>query len=260
VDIETFSVCLQCNGQLELLVDREPGAGITIRALTTKEDMRRLEARTVDAVYSAIGDGQTCAACEEMDGKVTVDMVEANSWAPNTKCTAREGCRCMVVFQMVSLDASEVRAFLEYAVENRRHASALSIDQYRRVSQAREDELSRHLYDAAEQMHKANHCEKTDLTSAAALYRDAIVRFLDSTENPLDREAVRRNLLFIFDRLSLVLKRNGLPKEALEEIESAVSLGLLDCRDYGIKGHCEALRKRRNSLQRAVAKASHDRS
>jgi len=121
-----------------------------------------------------------------------------------------------------------------------------------------QDELSRHLYDAAEQMHKANHCEKTDLTSAAALYRDAIVRFLDSTEDPLDREEVRRDLLFIFDRLSLVLKRNGLHKEALEEIESAVSLGLLDCRDYGIKGHCEALRKRRNSLQRTVAKASRD--
>ncbi len=69
---------------------------------------------------------------------------------------------------------------------------------------------------------------------------------------------MRRDLLFIFDRLSLVLKRSGSRKEALEEIESAVSLGLLDCRDYGIKGHCEALRKRRNSLQRTVAKASHD--
>ena len=81
-----------------------------------------------------------------------------------------------------------------------------------------QDELSRHLYDAAEHMNKANHCEKTDPTSAAALYRDAIVHFLDSTEDTLDREEVRRDLLFIFDRLSLVLKRNGLHKEALEEI------------------------------------------
>ena len=39
---------------------------------------------------------------------------------------------------------------------------------------------------------------------------------------------------------------------ALEEIDSAASLGLLDCQDHGIKGHREALKKRRESLRRAL--------
>ena len=75
---------------------------------------------------------------------------------------------------------------------------------------------------------------------------------LEAASDPLDREAVRHDLLVIFDRLSLVLKREGLPKEALEEIDCAASLGLLDCRDHGITGHREALRKRRESLHRVL--------
>ena len=63
---------------------------------------------------------------------------------------------------------------------------------------------------------------------------------------------MRHDLLLIFDRLSLLLKRHGLPVEALEEIECAASLGLLDCQDYGVKGHREALTKRRESLRRAL--------
>jgi hypothetical protein len=50
----------------------------------------------------------------------------------------------------------------------------------------------------------------------------------------------------------VVLKRAGLSAEALEEIDCAASLGLLDCQDQGIKGHREALRKRRESLRRSL--------
>ncbi len=100
--------------------------------------------------------------------------------------------------------------------------------------------------------HEASQHEKSDPGRAAALYRDAILLLLESAADPLDHKGVRHDLLFIFDRLSLLLKRQGLPIEALEEIECAASLGLLDCQDYGVKGHREALRKRRESLQRAL--------
>ena len=101
-------------------------------------------------------------------------------------------------------------------------------------------------------MHEARDCETTDPAKAVALYREAILALLEAAADPLDREEVRHDLLVIFDRLSLVLKREGLPKEALEEIDCAASLGLLDCRDQGIKGHREALRKRRESLHRVL--------
>jgi hypothetical protein len=100
--------------------------------------------------------------------------------------------------------------------------------------------------------HEAGQYEKSDPGRAAALYRDAILLLLESAADPLDHKGVRHDLLLIFDRLSLLLKRQGLPVEALEEIECAESLGLLDCQDYGVKGHREALRKRRESLQRAL--------
>jgi hypothetical protein len=119
-----------------------------------------------------------------------------------------------------------------------------------------EEALSRRLHEASLPAHDAGQCEQTDPTRAVELYRQAIVRFLEVTEDPLDRADVRRELLRIFDRLSLVLKRGGRPEEALEEVESAASLGLLDCRDHGIKAHREALRKRRDSLQRAAEGAS----
>jgi hypothetical protein len=84
------------------------------------------------------------------------------------------------------------------------------------------------------------------------LYRDSILNYLEAAADPLDQERVRHDLLVIFDRLSLVLKRGGQPQEALEEIDSAASLGLLDCQDHGVKGHREALKKRRESLQHAL--------
>jgi uncharacterized Zn finger protein (UPF0148 family) len=122
-----------------------------------------------------------------------------------------------------------------------------------RVSSGPDDAVSRRLREAALPMQLAGDCEQSDPVRSAALYRETILRFLDAAADPLDRADVRHDLLFIFDRLSLVLKREGLPEEALEEIDSAASLGLLACQDRGIKTHREALKKRRESLRRSLA-------
>lgn len=111
---------------------------------------------------------------------------------------------------------------------------------------------ARDLHEVALVLRDAAANEKPDPGQAARLYRAAILSCLEVTDDPLDREDVRRSLLRSFDRLSLVLKREGLPAEALEEVESAASLGLLDCTDRGVKGHREALKKRRVSLRRAA--------
>ena len=101
--------------------------------------------------------------------------------------------------------------------------------------------MSRRVRNTALPMRKAGDIEKADPERAVALYRESILGFLEAAADPLDQEAVRHDLLLVFDRLSLVLKREGQAEEALEEIDSAASLGLLDCRDHGIKGHREAL-------------------
>jgi hypothetical protein len=115
-----------------------------------------------------------------------------------------------------------------------------------------QDAMSRRVRDAALPLREAGDIEKTDPERAVALYRESILSFLEAAADPLDQETVRHDLLAIFDRLSLVLKREGQPEEALEEIDSAASLGLLDCRDRGVKGHREALTKRRESLRHAL--------
>jgi hypothetical protein len=121
-----------------------------------------------------------------------------------------------------------------------------------RPAPVHEDAPSRRRQEASLPMREAREREKADPARAAALYRDAIVGLLEAAADPLQHEGVRRDLLLGFDRLSLVLKRAGLPAEALEEIECAASLGLLDCRDRGTKGHREALTRRRESLRRAL--------
>jgi hypothetical protein len=119
-----------------------------------------------------------------------------------------------------------------------------------------QDAMSRRVRDAALPMREAGDIEKTDPERAVALYRESILCFLEAAADPLDQETVRHDLLVVFDRLSLVLKRQGQPEEALEEIDSAASLGLLDCRDRGVKGHREALAKRRESLRHTLGGGS----
>ena len=102
---------------------------------------------------------------------------------------------------------------------------------------------------------EARRCEKTDVARAAALYRQAIVEYLDSGDDPLESKTVRRDVQRVFDRLSLVLKRQGRVEEALEEIDAAAYLGLLDNGNSGTKAQREALLKRREALRRAVARS-----
>jgi len=123
---------------------------------------------------------------------------------------------------------------------------------------SRNAETSRGVLAASDHESEARRCEKTDAPRAAALYRQAIVEYLESSKDPLDSPSVRRDLQRIVDRLSLVLKRNGLIEEALEEIDSAAYLGLVDGEDCGTKARREALIKRRDTLRRAVTKAAHD--
>ena len=118
------------------------------------------------------------------------------------------------------------------------------------------DAASRRLQEAALPMYEAGRLETLDPARALQLYRDAALRFLEAAAEPLDQEGVRHDLAFIFDRMSLVLEREGQPAEALEEVDSAASLGLLDCQDHGITGHRDALRARRESLHRALDEES----
>lgn len=122
----------------------------------------------------------------------------------------------------------------------------------------RSAEAPRGVFVASEHESEARRCEKTDAPRAAALYRQAIVEYLESSKDPLSSPFVRRDVQRVFDRLSLVLKRSDLIEEALEEIDSAAYLGLVDDEGCGTKAQRDALSKRRDTLRRAVRKAAPD--
>jgi hypothetical protein len=79
-----------------------PGAGAPLARVEP-----RTAARIVSGRYSATRDGSACPACAAMDGRVTADTAEAGGWTPNPDCTSREGCRCVVVYVMISLLAND---------------------------------------------------------------------------------------------------------------------------------------------------------
>ena len=109
-----------------------------------------------------------------------------------------------------------------------------------------ENARRRRITEAEKPVHEAWRCRVSDPDRAAELYRQSIHRFLDLDEETLDSARARRSLLFVFDRLSDLLQGNGRQEEALEVVEWATSLGLLDDDDAGTKSHRDALRRRRD--------------
>jgi hypothetical protein len=117
------------------------------------------------------------------------------------------------------------------------------------VEDAPEDVLPRRMAEVSGLLQDASACEATDGARAADLYRKAIFACLEATEDPLGSEDVRRDLLRGFDSLSGMLEREGIQAEALDVVDSAASLGLLDSPHDADREHLDALRDRRQSLR-----------
>lgn len=193
----------------------------------------------------SIGDSATfCTVCG-----ARVDPLASRAEAPPAASSATQSAAQNVI-QVAAQNVTQS------AAQSGTAAAEQTLGRDVPVEDVPQDAASRRLSVAAFPMREAGDLETTDPAKAVTLYRDSALRLLEAAADPLDHESVRHDLLVIFDRLSLILKRHGQPEEALEEIDSAASLGLLDCQDHGIKGHREALKKRRESLRRALDEGS----
>ena len=104
-------------------------------------------------------------------------------------------------------------------------------------------------------LESASGFEAADVSRAAALYQEAILSCLDAAGDPDGATAVDyvdQELLRGFDGLSSLLERSGLAEEALEVVDDAAALGLLDDGDVAASGHRDALRVRREDLRRGL--------
>jgi hypothetical protein len=119
-----------------------------------------------------------------------------------------------------------------------------------------EDALCRCTAEVSGLLRDGSACEATDAAGAAGLYRAAIFACLEATEDPLGSEDLRRDLLCGFDRLSGVLEREGIPAEALDVVDSAAALGLLEGGHEADREHLDALKDRRESLRHILHRDS----
>jgi len=98
----------------------------------------------------------------------------------------------------------------------------------------------------------ASVCEDADMSRAAALYQEAILGCLDAADGAGGFAGVEPELLRGFDGLSALLQRRGLAEEALEVVDEAAALSLLNGGERVAGGHCDALLVRREDLRRLL--------
>jgi hypothetical protein len=248
---EDDDVCHSCRADLDLFVaaGAPESAGVSLAGSAAANGRQRVTAG--NAIYSALADDDTCPACRAMDGRETSDIAVAAGWAPNRQCRSPQGCRCAVFYEHESLVAGEVSAFIAYAAAHGLHVTVPAVsafhDETRRIRQAAD-----RLDDASRSLAEARTLEKIDPEQAVTRYREAIDCLMACGESPLDERRVRRDLPLAFNRLTLVLKALGRRPEALDEIERAAAMGILDRDDCGRKADRDALLNRRQRLRESL--------
>jgi hypothetical protein len=112
--------------------------------------------------------------------------------------------------------------------------------------------LDRKLAAVAVLLEAASGCEDADMPRAAALYQEAILGCLDAADGAGGFAGVEPELLRGFDGLSALLQRKGLAEDALEVVDDAAALSLLNGGAHVAGGHGDALLTRREDLRRLL--------
>jgi hypothetical protein len=245
-------LCKNCRERIALLVietsDERPAVSLAARGPAGDA----AHVTVANAIYSAVADEATCPECAAMDGRETTDVETAAGWVPHARCSAPGGCRCAVFFEHEWLAAGDEGAFVEFAAGQGLPASAATVAAFHAEQLRRRERIDRQVSGAVELLSQARACEKDEPLEAVALYERVIELLLSCTGTPLEEHAVRRELPLAFNRLSLVLKNAGRDGEALESIDRAAALGLLERADCGRKADRDALRKRAARLRERV--------
>jgi hypothetical protein len=246
-------VCRACRGDLALFLaaGAQESAGVSLAGSPAASGRERVTIS--NAIYSALADGDTCPECRAMDGRETSDIAAAATWAPHRHCRSPQGCRCAVFYEHESLAEDEERAFIDYAAAHGLHVTAPAVcafhDEQSRIGRRAAGRLE----DASRSLAEARTLEKDDPQQAVIRYRQAIDSLVAYGESPLDERRVRRDLPLAFNRLTLVLKALGRQGEALDEIDRAAGLGILERDDCGRKADRDALTNRRRRLREGLA-------
>ena len=242
-------VCPACRDDLALFfaAGAESSVGVSLACSLPATGRERFTVS--NAIYSALADDDTCPECRAMDGRETNDLAAAATWAPHRQCQSPQGCRCAVFYEHESLAADEERAFIDYAAARGLHVTAPAVSSFHDEARKAGRRAASHLEDASRSLDEARTLEKHDPQQAVTRYRQAIESLMAYGEAPLDERRVRRDLPLAFNRLTLVLKALGRDDEALEEIDRAAGLGIIERDDCGRKADREALRNRGRRLR-----------
>jgi ribosomal protein L32 len=245
---EPLGLCRACTAVLDLLVSAD-GAETPALSLAAGPLTAEVRATVSTAVYSAVADHETCPECAAHDGRETADVDEALAWTPNPRCSAPGGCRCLVLFEHERLTADEPAAFVAFAAGRSLGPTGATVAAFHADQRRRALETESRVADALTLAAEARDREKSEPVDAVALYRRAIEILLEARESALDERRVLHELPGPFNRLTMLLKGMGRDVEALDEVERAASLGLLERADCGRKADRDALRNRAARLR-----------
>jgi hypothetical protein len=242
-------VCPDCAAALAAFVVSDAAEALTVSLAADDGAAARGRATAVNAIYSAVADDETCPECRGMDGRETTDFETARGWAPNARCRSPLGCRCAVFYEHECLIDGEAREFVGFAAARGLRVTPQAVAAFHEEKRLRREEVDLRLRGASRRLSDARGLEKSDPQQAAALYGKAIDALLTSSETPLNERRVRHDLPHAFNRLTIVLKAMGHEAEALEEIDRASALGVLDRADCGTKADREAVKARGRRLR-----------
>jgi len=248
---QAFGLCPPCTAALERLVSTdgaEPALSVAAGPLAPE-----VRATVSTAVYSAVADEATCPQCAAWDGRETGDLDEALGWAPNPHCGAPGGCRCLVLLEHERLAADEPGEFVAFAADRALAPTGAAVAAFHADRRRRTLETESRIADALTIAAEARAREKDDADGAVALYRRTVEILLAARDGAPDERRVLHELPGPFNRLTIVLKGMGRDAEALDEVERAASLGLLERADCGRKADRDALRNRGARLRERLA-------
>lgn len=187
-------------------------------------------------------DDDSCAECKSRGKQCWIPELVKMEGPPNRACTSKEGCRCELAY--IPWASGEAPELVELMRRSGGWTTSEQIAEHERVKQAPLRERRERQRLASQKAHAASELKRDHRQQAIALYRESI-QILREVVQSATEGWEWRDFPYLYDRLTLLLEREGNIREALAEIEAYLGL---PCGGKGSKRDRATIDKRRIRL------------
>ncbi len=196
------------------------------------------------AVWSTIQDNKACEVCKELDQLHWIpDLPDTPQKPPHPNCKNPKGCRCIAV----DWNDSETFAFIRMA------GGKATFKQIEELEEKKYDPIRKQqekLKISQEKSSLADDMKKSEPEKAILLYRESIEIRIKIAEKSKDKWNWR-DLDYLYNKLTMLLEKQGNYEEALNEINKCKKL---KHKELWIKSITESINKRELRLKKKLQK------